>query len=142
MVEEKQIANYGDDVSVYRSESATGQRPSNNETGSSEETPRRVRYWVDAPRDHYVFTNEELTPADRTRRRAFAWAAIIAETDCRDDEAERGYVPVNVGARGKPYIAAYLFAIHDEPIGEIAQYMGLTNSTISQYISDVVNNRR
>lgn len=146
MVEEKEIAEYSDDVSVYLSASNVGKQ-SVYETNKHmadvlRQTPQNVRYWVDAPRDHYVFTNEELAPSDRTRRRALAWAAIIAETDCRDDEAERGYVPVNVGAHGKPYIAAYLFAIHDEPIGEIAQYMGLTNSTISQYISDVVNSRR
>lgn len=49
---------------------------------------------------------------------------------------------MNVGAHGKPYIAAYAFAIHDKPIGEIAYEMDLTNSTISQYVSDVVNNRR
>lgn len=142
MAEEKQIAQYGDYVSVYRSNSATGRGAHNNETGSSEEAPPRIRYWVDAPRAYYVFTNEELAPADRTRRRALAWGAIISETGCRDDEADLGYVPVDVSVHGKPYIAAYLFAIHDKPIGEIAQEMGLTNSTISQYISDVVNSRR
>ena len=142
MAEEKQIAQYGDYVSVYRSKSATGQGARNNGIESSEEAPQRIRYWVDAPRNHYVFTNEKLAPADRTRRRALAWGAIISETGCRDDEADRGFVPVNVGAHGKPYIAAYLFAIHDKPIGEIAQEMGLTNSTISQYVSDVVNSRR
>ncbi|WP_144925955.1 hypothetical protein [Halorubrum salsamenti] len=142
MTDETQIANYGDYVSVYRSESAPGQRAPDNETGSSEEAPQKVRYWVDTPKNHYVFTNEELVPADRTRRRALAWAAITSETGCRDDEADRGYVPVNIGAHGKPYIAAYLFAIHDQSIEQIAQEMDLTNSTISQYVSDIVSGRR
>lgn len=146
MVEEKQIAKYGDSVSVYLSVSNVGRQSVNERekpgTNVSRQTPQNVRYWVDAPRDHYVFTNEELVPADRTRRRALAWAAIISKTDCRDDEADRGYVPVAVSTHGKPYIAAYLFAIHDKPIEEIAHDMGLTNSTISQYVSDVVNSRR
>lgn len=135
MVNEEQIGKYGDNVSVHRPASGEGKQ-------RADETPQNVRYWVDAPRDHYVFTNDELVPSDRTRRRALAWAAIISKTGCRDDEADRGYVPVDVSVHGKPYIAAYLFAIHDKPIGEIAQEMSLTNSTVSQYVSDVVNRRR
>lgn len=146
MVEEKQIEEYNDNISVYLSASNVGRQSVYERARSMgdvlRQTPQNVRYWVDAPRDHYVFTNEELAPSDRTRRRALAWAAIISKTGCRDDEADRGYVPVDVSVHGKPYIAAYLFAIHDKPIGEIAQEMGLTNSTISQYISDVVNRRR
>jgi len=44
MVEEEKIANYGDRVSVYRSESATGQRAPDNRTGSFEKTLQWVRY--------------------------------------------------------------------------------------------------
>jgi len=142
MVSKKCIAEFGDDIVVRVSLTTVRERIVNNYPLNTSILSQSVRYWVDTPRDHYVFTNEELMPQNRTRKRAIGWAAIISETDCRDDQAAPGYVPVPISARGKPYTITYIFAIHNKSTEMIAEKMGLTVGTVQQYISDVINHRR
>ena len=146
MIEEKRLAEFDNNISVYLSVTNLERPPPDGVSKYTGEIirpiPQNARYWVDTLRDHYVFTNQKLAPNTRTRRRALAWAAVISKTDCRDDEADSGYVPVSVSTHGKPYVAAYLFSIHDQSIEEIAQEMNLTSGTISQYVSDIVSGRR
>lgn len=96
------------------------------------------RYWVDAPRHHYVFSNS-WTGA---KRQALCWAAIMQKTGLRTMESDSNVVPIEVATLGKPYIAAYLYAVHEFEIDEIAEKLDLTEQSVSQYLTDVGKSRR
>lgn len=51
-------------------------------------------------------------------------------------------VPVDVAAQGKAALAAYLFAVHEDGREEIAERLSVTVSTVNQYLSDFVHDRR
>ncbi|MHC3382211.1 hypothetical protein [Haloarcula sp. H-GB5] len=96
------------------------------------------RYWVDTPQHHYVFSNS-WTGA---KRQALCWAAIMQKTGLRTMESDSNVVPIEVATLGKPYIAAYLYAVHEFEIDEIAEKLDLTEQSVSQYLTDVGKSRR
>lgn len=98
----------------------------------------RNRYWVDAPHHHFVFSNYSTG----AKRKAFCWAAIMQKTGLRRMESDPGVVPIEVATLGKPYIAAYLYAVHEFEIAEIADKLDLSEQSVSQYLTDVGKLRR
>ena len=62
MVEEKRIAQYGDEI-IVRLSMTNLKVPipdpvTESEDGIIHNIPQNARYWVDSPRHHYVFTNK------------------------------------------------------------------------------------
>jgi len=51
-------------------------------------------------------------------------------------------VPIEVISLGKPYIVAYLRAVHEYEYSEISDKFDISESTILQYLSDVAGLRR
>ena len=95
------------------------------------------RYWVDTQYHHYLFSGTR----SQTRKRACCWAAIIHVTGLREMETDTGVVPVEIAALGKPYLVAYLYSVHKYNFSQIGEKLDLADSTISQYISDVIGQR-
>jgi DNA-binding NarL/FixJ family response regulator len=49
---------------------------------------------------------------------------------------------VSLAAEGKPILAAYLYSFRGWDEKRIATEMGVSSSTIEQYLSDIINNHR
>jgi len=88
----------------------------------------QTRYWVDTPRDHFVFSE---------RTQALCWASIMKQTGLREVESLNHLVPVEIATLGQPYIAAYLHAIPEYSDSKIAEIMGVTEYTAIKYYSEV-----
>ncbi|ADD03833.1 uncharacterized protein Nmag_0241 [Natrialba magadii ATCC 43099] len=57
-------------------------------------------------------------------------------------EERRGAVPTGVACAGKAAIAAYLYTVQQMRPRDIAEDIGVSKRTVSQYISDVKAGRR
>lgn len=103
------------------------------------------RYWVDTPNSHFLFSapvyHGKNTKND-TKLRVKCWAAIMYKTGITKMNSNPDVVPVEVISFGKPYVVAYLRAVHEYEYSEISEQFNLSESTISQYLSDVAGLRR
>lgn len=104
--------------------------------------PERIRYWVDAPLHHYLFESSDYRFDQQVKKRALLWAAIISHTGIREQHQNPEVIPVSVAKHGKPYIAAYLYAVHQFTTDEIGDELELTRQTVDQYYTDVIAGRR
>jgi DNA-binding MarR family transcriptional regulator len=64
------------------------------------------------------------------------------KTGLREMVSDRDAVPIEVATLGNPYIAAYLYSVHEYEIGEIAEKLDLSEQSVSQYLTDVGKSRR
>jgi hypothetical protein len=72
-------------------------------------------------------------------------AAIYKEIDSRLESNYKIFpdaVPIEIACMGQAAIASYLFSIHGEDCEHLSNLMGVSESTIRQYISDFRHNRR
>jgi hypothetical protein len=98
--------------------------------------PEEIRYWVDTPLHHYLFEGAN------SERRALAWGAVVYRSGIEKMNADPDVVPIEVAILGTAYVAAYMFAIHEYGTSAIAERIGVSKQTVTQYISDVIDLRR
>ena len=130
------VKEYGDDIVENRQ---TGRTSFDHEVWGYD------RFWVDTPHKHFVFSTPiywKKSVDDDTRLRATCWAAIMYKTGIDEMNQNINTVPVEVVSLGKPYVVAYLRAVHEYEYSEISEQFDLSESTISQYLSDVAWLRR
>jgi predicted DNA-binding protein (UPF0251 family) len=75
---------------------------------------------------------------DRSRshiRRAISYAELEQRLGTGFDEEAQ--VPVSVAVEGKPAMATYLWGVEGLEIDEISSLIGVSNRTVSQYLTDV-----
>jgi hypothetical protein len=130
------VKEYGDDIVVNRQMVST---PFDHEVWGYD------RFWVDTLNQHFVFSTpiyRKNSMDDDTKLRATCWAAIMYKTGIDEMNQNINTVPVEVVSLGKPYVVAYLRAVHEYEYSEISEQFDLSESTISQYLSDVAWLRR
>lgn len=110
-------------------------------TGDNNRYQIRHRYWIDTPNHHYVFSGGRGERSE-CRIKALCWAAIMYKIGLEAMNVDSDTVPIEIADLGKPYVAAYLHAVHEYEFSEISKKLDLTESTISQYLSDVAGLRR
>ena len=64
------------------------------------------------------------------------------KTGLRKMENNPDIVPIEVAATGVPYVAAYMFAVHEYDYSEITEKLDITTNTLYQYLTDVRELRR
>lgn len=71
----------------------------------------------------------------QAEKRAITFRALHYR--CKDGcEIRRNAIPTEVACMGKPAIAAYLFAVHEEGPGDIADRLEISPATVNQYMSN------
>lgn len=147
------VRTYGDEIAVSRQYVWLGANLSRKTKGISHDHPRldtgindngfrfRNRYWIDTPYHHYVFSGGRGERSE-CRIKALCWAAIIYKIGLEGMDVDSDTVPIEIADLGKPYVAAYLYTVHEYDFSRISQKLNLTESTISQYLSDVAGLRR
>ena len=80
---------------------------------------------------------------DRSRshiRKAISYAELEhrSNIDIEDDTQ----VPISIAAEGRPTIASYLYGVEGLEIGEIAEHLGVSPRTVSQYLTDFRKGKR
>jgi len=147
------VRKYGDKIVVNRQYVWLGTNLSRKMNQIPHEHPRldtginpnrcrfRNRYWIDTPYHHYVFSGGRGERSE-CRIKALCWAAIMYKIGLEGMDVDSDTVPIEIADLGKPYVAAYLYAVHGYEFSRISQKLNLTESTISQYLSDVAGLRR
>lgn len=146
------VGTYGDEIVVSRQYIWLGTHLSRTK-GISFDHPRldtgidhdgcqfRHRYWVDTPHYHYVFSGGRGERSE-CRIKALCWAAIMYKIGLEGMDVDSDTVPIEIADLGKPYVAAYLYVVHEYDFSRISKKLDLSESTISQYLSDVAGLRR
>ena len=99
--------------------------------------PVRNRFWVDTKNHHFLFQDSK-----NGRQKAICWGAIMHKTGLREMETNPDVVPIEVATTGVPYVAAYMFAVHEYDYSEITEKLDITTNTLYQYLTDVRELRR
>ena len=56
--------------------------------------------------------------------------------------SDKDAVPGYVVGEGTPAVAAYLYAVQEQSIDDIAEMLGVSSNTVNHYLSAVCNDRR
>jgi len=81
-------------------------------------------------------------PREPVPRRIRFCDAVFDAADIEDLCDDPAWVPTGVAVLGMPYIATYLAGVHGESEDAIADRLGVTKPTVTQYLSDVTAGRR
>ncbi|WP_162989935.1 hypothetical protein [Natronorubrum halophilum] len=77
----------------------------------------------------------------KAKRRADIFESLWLAID-GVDIVDQDVIPIKVAREGKAAIASYLYSVHLKSIGNIAEILKVSPSTVEQYLTDVKAGRR
>lgn len=75
-------------------------------------------------------------------QRADLFESLWRQLDSLELVKNKSVIPTEVACAGKAPIAAYLYAVHQQPVADIAQALDVSSATVEQYLADVKSGRR
>lgn len=98
----------------------------------SDQTPREYKLTYQNP-----FEGEIELHFDDSKRAALHTSLLIALGDFSQQDVGDDGVPLEVALDGRPAIAAYLYAVQEEPTRSIAATLGVDRRTVWDYWSKI-----
>lgn len=96
-----------------------------------------VHRWRAGDGETYYFSGFDK---EECVRRALVFDALYDRVECEVSPA--GTIPIEVATAGRPYIAAFLYSVHQESVDDIAERFEVSEATVRQYFSDIRHDRR